>query len=148
MLKHGVAVMLANGTKMAVSKRIGTTYFPDHWQFPGGTQEDGEDLRDVGVREVEEETGLKLEKSRLRYLGSYHHMSDPQYRAHLFACRLEPKEAKRLRNKEPEKHSDWEWVTARELETRLLMPAMRPVLDSLGEGFWNDTESTTGAEAP
>lgn len=35
-------------------------YFPLHWDFPGGTLEENEDPEDGIIREVLEETGLKI----------------------------------------------------------------------------------------
>lgn len=43
--------------------------------IPKGEIDDGEDAKTAAVREVNEETGLKLEKSKLKYLGKYEYTS-------------------------------------------------------------------------
>ncbi|KAM6309371.1 nucleoside diphosphate-linked moiety X motif 17 [Podargus strigoides] len=59
----GVAVLLQAGTgRVLLTRRASTlTTFPGLWVPPGGHMEPGEELLEVGLRELEEETGLRLE---------------------------------------------------------------------------------------
>jgi len=44
---------------------------PTFWDLPKGVGEQGETHQETAVREFKEETGIKLEKSLLRYIGIY-----------------------------------------------------------------------------
>ncbi|KAM9251969.1 nucleoside diphosphate-linked moiety X motif 17 [Cariama cristata] len=58
----GVAVLLeANTGRILLTRRASTlSIFPNIWVPPGGHAEPAEELLDVGLRELEEETGLRL----------------------------------------------------------------------------------------
>ncbi|XP_029881176.1 nucleoside diphosphate-linked moiety X motif 17 isoform X3 [Aquila chrysaetos chrysaetos] len=59
----GVAVLLQTSTgRILLTRRASTlSIFPNVWVPPGGHVELDEELLDVGLRELEEETGLRLE---------------------------------------------------------------------------------------
>ncbi|NXW47971.1 NUD17 protein, partial [Nyctiprogne leucopyga] len=59
----GVAVLLQTSTsRILLTRRASTLHiFPNVWVPPGGHVELGEELLAVGLRELEEETGLRLE---------------------------------------------------------------------------------------
>lgn len=42
--------------------------YPGKWCFPGGAVEKGEDIFEAAIRELKEETGLKVSKSNLEFL--------------------------------------------------------------------------------
>lgn len=44
---------------------------PEHWGLPGGHLEDGEDFLTGALRELEEETGVRLEASEVHEVGRY-----------------------------------------------------------------------------
>jgi 8-oxo-dGTP pyrophosphatase MutT (NUDIX family) len=65
---------------------------PEKWGFPGGGVEDGEDYEAAAHRELEEETGIRLERGGLELLDVFtvyhaHHDSDDQMA--LFVGRVE-----------------------------------------------------------
>jgi 8-oxo-dGTP pyrophosphatase MutT (NUDIX family) len=44
------------------------------WSIPGGEIDEGEDKYKTAVREIEEECNIKLDKSKLEYLGFYQYI--------------------------------------------------------------------------
>lgn len=54
-----------------LSIKRGHEPFAGMWANPGGNIDEGEKPIDAAVRELEEETGLKLDKSELQYIGMF-----------------------------------------------------------------------------
>ncbi len=67
--KYAVSAIISKGGKVLLLMRHGNDQFPNLYEFPGGGVEETETLEDALVREVYEESGLKV-KSILRYVGS------------------------------------------------------------------------------
>jgi 8-oxo-dGTP pyrophosphatase MutT (NUDIX family) len=102
------------------------------WAAPGGSIDEGEEPLAAAVREVEEETGLKLDPSRFVYGTRSEHAYDDgtPFSMHWFSIMLEPDEVPR--NIEPHKQKEWMlWTFNAELPEALL-PRMTPgTLESL-----------------
>ena len=62
------------------------------WELPGGQVEQGEDLLSALEREVEEESGCRVEVGRL--IGVYSKLTPPEMVLHLFRCRYVEGEAR------------------------------------------------------
>ncbi|KAM9625761.1 nucleoside diphosphate-linked moiety X motif 17 isoform 2-T2 [Morphnus guianensis] len=77
----GVAVLLQTSTsRILLTRRASTlSIFPNVWVPPGGHVEPDEELLDVGLRELEEETGLRLEAGTFswRMLGLWESIYPP-----------------------------------------------------------------------
>jgi len=56
------------------------------WELPGGNPEPGESLEEALLREVDEETGLRVAIERP--VGVYHRTGFLPHRAHVFRCRV------------------------------------------------------------
>ena len=67
--KTAAAIIEFPNNKILLIKR-GTLVFRGYWALPGGKVEAGETAEQAIVREVEEETGLKVEI--VRKIGEYH----------------------------------------------------------------------------
>ena len=64
-IQTGAAVIIRNEEKeILLQKRVDRNI----WGLPGGCQELGEDLRSTAVREVYEETGIKLDPNELKLI--------------------------------------------------------------------------------
>ena len=59
----GVGVMVWNGDRLLLGKRI-STYSVNSWQFPGGHLEFGETVEQCARREVMEEAGISIRDIR------------------------------------------------------------------------------------
>ncbi len=70
------------------------------WELPGGQVEVGEWLTAALEREVEEESGCRVEAKRL--IGVYSKLSAPSMVLHLFACRYAGGEARAREDAVPE----------------------------------------------
>ncbi len=112
----GVGVIIANqDEKILLAKRM--TMGKDLYGLPGGHLEFGESFEECASRELEEETGLIIPKESLKYVGlvnavhvqhNYHYLDIYIYGS----CPLDQSPI----NMEPEKQSDWIWVSWNELK--------------------------------
>jgi 8-oxo-dGTP pyrophosphatase MutT (NUDIX family) len=81
----------------------------DRWGVPAGKRKEGEDLRDAMTREIKEETGISVDRSKLQYFKTVfvrHGGYDFVY--HMFSISLEKMMAIRINFKE---HKDYRWVS-------------------------------------
>lgn len=87
-----VAVFDTFGRLLAQERGPDALHDPDRWGYPGGDLEDGEDFLDAAVRELEEETGLRVPAEHLASLGRTRFVSETcgeEDELELFAVRLD-----------------------------------------------------------
>lgn len=63
-----VLVLDCNGSVLLTRRASGMRSFARCWVIAGGSVDNGEDLEEAGAREVEEETGLKIDKNSMKPL--------------------------------------------------------------------------------
>jgi 8-oxo-dGTP pyrophosphatase MutT (NUDIX family) len=66
---HAVGVLLKCGEEILLLKRDDRDKF---WGQPAGRQEDGESALDAVIRETKEETGIELQKDKIRVLKTFY----------------------------------------------------------------------------
>lgn len=96
------------------------------WSIPGGKVEDEEPAYLTAIRELEEETGIRVEKEQLRDLGALY-IRKPYFvfTFHLFQVTLLERGANvRL----SEEHTAYCWASRKELERLPLMASAKEVL--------------------
>ena len=87
---------------------------------PGGKLEPGESPLEAAVRELWEETGIRLESSKLQFLQTvYFQFPDREYALHLFYTSIPEKPPVTLM---AEEHTEYAWAS---FEKALQMPLMQ-----------------------
>lgn len=73
-LQEAAVVILENSDgQILITKRPDTSPMAGLWEFPGGKKEMDEDSRMCAAREIEEELGVALSHSNIRFLGCFKH---------------------------------------------------------------------------
>lgn len=104
-------IAIKKDDKFLLLKRSKLEICPSIWEFPAGNLELLEKVEEGALREVREETGLKI--TGLKYLG-YHERYDKEKKTHkifhdFFAADFEGEV------KLSEEHDDYKWLTKEEI---------------------------------
>ena len=103
-IKIGVNVFLIRDNKILFGRRIGKTGYST-WCLPGGHLEYGESTVSGAKRELEEETGIKVQE--LEFL---HIINDPHEDRHYIHINFLVKDFEgEPKVMEPDKFSEWKW---------------------------------------
>ena len=86
---------------------------PSVWDIPGGTVEFGEKAVDALVREIAEESGLKVNVGKIIF--SFDYLSNPE--RHQFQLVYECDYISGEVKLNPEEHDEYKWVTIEEMKT-------------------------------
>ena len=71
--------------KLLIATRPKGTHLEGFWEFPGGKQEEGENLKECLKREIEEELGIKVMVDEL-FLTVDHEYPNKRISLHVFNC--------------------------------------------------------------
>lgn len=107
---HG---LIKNGNKYLITKRASNkNYMPDLWDIPGGTIEFGEHSIDALIREIDEETKIKIKVGDLIFVYDFVSGQDRHQFQMVFKCDYLSGEV--ILN--PREHQEYRWVTLEELK--------------------------------
>ncbi|MCS7216785.1 MAG: Ldh family oxidoreductase [Candidatus Bipolaricaulota bacterium] len=121
------AAWIVEGGRVLLARRQGADEQGGLWEFPGGGQEEGEDLRACLARELREELGVEAAVGEK--LGEVvHAYPGLTVRLHLFRARIVRGEPR------PLGCAEVRWVPLEELGRYALAPADRALLQGLGAG--------------
>ena len=71
--------------KLLIATRPKGTHLEGFWEFPGGKQEEGENLKECLKREIEEELGIEVRVDEL-FLTVDHEYPNKRISLHVFNC--------------------------------------------------------------
>ena len=99
------------------------------WQFPGGHLEYNETIEDCAIREVFEETGIRIKDVRLGPYTNDIFLKDGKHYVTLFV--IASYDSGPLKVKEPDKCEKWDWFEW----ARFPDPLFLPTANLLKKGF-------------
>jgi 8-oxo-dGTP diphosphatase len=128
--KVGVGIMLLRNNKVLLGKRHSDPAKADSelhgegtWTMPGGKLEFGEKLVDAAYRETLEETGIKIDKEKLKIISITDDIiPDAHFVTIGFLCRDYSGEARVL---EPDEIVEWRWFELDKLPSPIFGPSKK-----------------------
>lgn len=117
-IKVGAGVIIWQKGKVLLGYRL-SKHGHGVWAFPGGHVEFGEHPDQAVIREVFEETGLKISDVRKLTFTSDFYENGTQYITLFFSAKSWSGD---LENREPEKCDRWEWFAPEALPSPLFLP--------------------------
>lgn len=117
--KVGVGVIVLKDKQVLLGKRKGS-HGEGSWQFPGGHLEYQESIEDCAIREVYEETGLKI--TNLRYGPYTNDIFEPEDQHYITLYVIADYESGILESREPDKSQQWSWHNWHQLPEPLFLP--------------------------
>lgn len=117
-MKKGLIVhtlILNDKNEVLVLKRSAhESVYPNVWDIPGGTLEDGEDPRVGAQREIREETGLTVNDLNLfAYTSNVDVSKDTQFIRLIFVASSAGGEVKL----NPDEHQEYQWISMEQIHT-------------------------------
>lgn len=140
--KVGVGIMLWKDNKVLLGKRnddaekaSSDLHGEGMWTMPGGKLDFHETLIDGAYREVLEETGIKINKDKLKIISVADEIvPDNHYVTIGFLCEDFEGEAKTL---EPEEMTEWKWFALDNLPRNLYKPSANVIKAFLNKKIYN-----------
>ena len=117
--KIGVGVIIIKDGKILLGKRRGS-HGDGSWSFPGGHLEFNENIFDCAVREVLEETGIKIKNLRFGPFTNDIFEKEGKHYVTLFV--LSDYDSGEVELKEPEKCEKWDWFEWENFPEELFVP--------------------------
>ena len=125
-----VHLILRRGELVLLGLRSGTGFADGCWHLPSGHTEDGESATGALTREADEEIGVGIEASAVRFVHLMHHHTDSGRIALFFEVTTWNGEPA---NREPDKCTGWEWFPLTDLPTDMI-PYTRDALGHYAKG--------------
>jgi len=115
--------------RLLIGQRRGGDTSPLKWEFPGGKAQDGEGLEEALARELREELGVTLKKSREIARVRHQYANFPEeLEIHFFAAEIVEAEV------EPKTFEQVAWVLPKELGQYDFLAANRELIAHLATG--------------
>src|SRR3989338_5772042 len=118
-LKLASFLLLEKRGKILLIRRMNTGYEDGKYSLPSGKVEVGETFTEAMVREAKEELNLTLDSKSLKSVHIMHRRKDTgeEWLDHYFLCK---KWVGTLKNNEPHKCDDMQWVSKKALPQTLI----------------------------
>lgn len=130
---NGVAVAVKSGERYLVCERVKCRDMNGYWQFPGGAVEIGESTAEAAQRELFEESGIVVPYSCLEHRQIVVWECDSGLIGITTVFYIDVGYEIVARNREPEKHGSWAWLSIDELNLKKLLIPCQHYIDSIAQ---------------
>jgi len=118
------AGLLVQDGKILITRRDRNRHLELYWEFPGGKQKKNESVTDCLIREMEEETGIRVRVGRKIYSTSYRY-PDRTIRLNFYLCERD------FGTTGERRPSEFRWIGRKELGHYRFPPANTPLIRML-----------------
>lgn len=133
--------MILKGNKVLLGKRHSDSQKADSllhgegtWTLPGGKLDFGESFEDGAYREVLEETGIKIDKEKLKLISLTNDIvEDAHFVTIGFLCQDFEGEPQ---VREPDEITEWRWFPLNELPTPIFFPSEKALKNYLAQEIY------------
>jgi 8-oxo-dGTP diphosphatase len=126
--KHLAYCWIARGDEVLFLRRGPGVFLAGRWELPGGTVEPGEPFEATAVREVAEETGLRVRVTGELARGSWPDVAGRAMRIHACVYTVD-EDGLGAVVLNPEEHDDFAWLTPAQARDLPLPDHFRRLLD-------------------
>jgi 8-oxo-dGTP diphosphatase len=127
-----VGCFFENNGKILLLRRLPSSSQPYRWGVPAGKMNDKETKKQAIMRELQEETGLRIEKDKLKYLEKFYVKQEHlQFIFYLFTTTFEKEPVITIN---PKEHFEYQWQSP---EIALSMDLVEDLDDCLRKYFKN-----------
>ena len=128
---HVTAAIIRRNDKVLITKRPKGSHLAGYWEFPGGKQEAGENLKTCLKREITEEIGMTVRVEGL-FMQVAHAYPDKRISLHVFDCTPISGTPK------TRQCSEMKWASLSDLEALTFPPPDLKVIEKLKQGHMTD----------
>jgi 8-oxo-dGTP diphosphatase len=126
----GIGVLIINGHNQILLGKRKNSHGEKTWAPPGGHLEFGESFEDCAIREVAEETGLKIEQPHFVGITNSIFTDEEKHYVSIFMTAKYPLNQD-IHNCEPHKVEDWQWFSIKDLPKNLFL-TLKQLIDQEG----------------
>lgn len=126
-------IVVQNGTKILLSRRLNTGYMDGLYQLPSGHVEAGEMPGSAAIREAREEVGIVIAPEDLRFLHVLYRKKQDDTGDRVDFFFVATRWTGEIANPEPQKCGGWEWWDLNRLPEETI-PYLRAVLQTVSAG--------------
>jgi 8-oxo-dGTP pyrophosphatase MutT (NUDIX family) len=137
--RYGAAIGLFRGKEIYMSRRIDVPLFPKKWQFVNGRLKGSEQSLDAAIRILQEQTGIKIDKSRLHYITGIPYAVTNEY-YYVYLVHLQDLEIPV--NTDIEHRSDWKLFSLEAAIVLDVVPGLRHILVKARRGLLKAEEES------
>jgi 8-oxo-dGTP diphosphatase len=123
-VKVGLTALIIRNGKVLLGLRHNTETADGLWAFPGGRMDYGEDPESGLVREVFEETGIKINPFKMNFLTHKNEFFPEEKKHYLSHVYLITDSEEEPELKEPDKCKTWKWFDPFELPENTFWPCL------------------------
>lgn len=129
-----VYVVFRKDEKILLLRRFNTGYHDGEYSLPAGHLDGGESAVQAAIREVQEEVGVELAATQLKFVHMMHRQShEPELHERIDIFFEATVWRGTPTNKEPHKHDDLCWVALSDLPENVV-PEVKIVLEHIAAG--------------